>query len=125
MPTYDYRCEACGHAFDFFQSIKADAVKTCPSCGQERVRRVIGAGGGFIFKGSGFYITDYTRSKDYKEKAKSEGGGGKVESKPAESKPAESKPADPKPAAPSPSPGGGSSGAPGGGGGGASASAAA
>ena len=73
MPTYEYRCEGCGHAFELFQSIKADPAKSCPKCGEDKARRVIGAGGGFIFKGSGFYITDYTRSKDYKEKAKSEG----------------------------------------------------
>lgn len=100
MPTYDYRCEACGHAFELFQSIKADPEKRCPKCGAESARRVIGAGGGFIFKGSGFYITDYTRSKDYKDKTKSEGGGAATSPPPApgESKPAESKPADPKPA---------------------------
>jgi putative FmdB family regulatory protein len=90
MPTYEYRCEACAHGFELFQSIKADPVTTCPRCGAERVRRVIGAGGGFIFRGSGFYITDYTRSSDYKEKAKSDGSSGtpapKTESKP-ESKP--------------------------------------
>jgi putative FmdB family regulatory protein len=75
MPTYDYRCEACAHSFELFQSIKSDPVKTCPKCGEDRAQRVIGAGGGLIFKGSGFYITDYTRSKDYKEKAKGDGGG--------------------------------------------------
>jgi putative FmdB family regulatory protein len=78
MPTYDYRCDACGHAFELFQSIKAEPIKACPKCGAESARRVIGAGGGFIFKGSGFYITDYTRSKDYQEKAKSESGKGEA-----------------------------------------------
>jgi putative FmdB family regulatory protein len=93
MPTYDYRCEACGHGFELFQSIKADPVKDCPKCGADQVRRVVGAGAGFIFKGSGFYITDYTRSKDYQEKSKSE------TSKPAS---AESKPAEKKSEAPAP-----------------------
>jgi putative FmdB family regulatory protein len=77
MPTYDYRCTACGETFELFQSIKADPAKVCPKCGGE-VKREIGPGAGFIFKGSGFYITDYTRSKDYRERSKSE-------SKPAES----------------------------------------
>ncbi len=76
MPTYDYLCTACGHRFEAFQSIKADPLTECPMC-KGAVKRVIGAGGGFIFKGSGFYITDYTRSKDYAEKAKSEAIGGK------------------------------------------------
>jgi putative FmdB family regulatory protein len=74
MPTYDYECTACGHTFEEFQSIKAEALKECPKC-RGALRRVLGAGAGFIFKGSGFYITDYTRSKDYKEKSKSESGG--------------------------------------------------
>ena len=75
MPTYDYRCDACGHQFELFQSIKADPAKTCPSCGADSARRVIGAGGGLIFKGSGFYITDY-RSKGYQERAKSDSSSG-------------------------------------------------
>lgn len=109
MPTYDYRCTACGVTFELFQSIKADPAKVCPKCGGE-VKREIGPGAGFIFKGSGFYITDYARSKDYREKSKSES---KSESKPAESTGssggakdagAAAKPAaepKPKPAAPS------------------------
>jgi putative FmdB family regulatory protein len=84
MPTYDYECSACGHRFEAYQSIKADPLTECPGCKKATVHRVIGAGGGFIFKGSGFYITDYTRSKDYKEKAKTEAtqahGGAKTES---------------------------------------------
>lgn len=86
MPTYEYVCEKCGHQFDLFQSIKDDALKTCPKekCGQKKwgkgpVKRAIGAGAGLIFKGSGFYITDY-RSENYKQAAKKESGGG--ESKP-------------------------------------------
>ena len=85
MPTYEYICEACQHEFEQFQSIKADPVKICPECGKEHVRRKISAGAGILFKGGGFYETDY-RSAGYKESAKkdSEAGGkneGKSESK--------------------------------------------
>ena len=73
MPTYDYKCDACGHAFEKFQSIKAAPIRKCPKCGKSKVRRLISTGAGLIFKGSGFYITDY-RSESYKEKAKSESG---------------------------------------------------
>jgi putative FmdB family regulatory protein len=59
MPTYDYKCENCGHTFETFQSIKADPLTKCPSCGEEKLKRLIGAGAGLIFKGSGFYLTDY------------------------------------------------------------------
>lgn len=74
MPTYEYRCEGCGHEFELFESINAGKVKTCPSCGSKTKRR-IGSGSAVIFKGSGFYQTDY-RSKDYHDKAKAEKGGG-------------------------------------------------
>ena len=75
MPTYEYKCEACGHTFERFQSITAAPIKRCPECGKSKVRRLIGTGAGLIFKGSGFYITDY-RDGSYKEKAKAEAGGG-------------------------------------------------
>ncbi len=68
MPTYDYECNACGHKFEEFQSIKADPIKTCPVCKKNRVKRLIGAGSGLIFKGSGFYCTDY-RDGNYKSAA--------------------------------------------------------
>ena len=71
MPTYEYKCDACGHAFEKFQQITAAAVKKCPKCGKSKVRRLISAGGGMIFKGSGFYITDY-RSEGYSNAAKAE-----------------------------------------------------
>ena len=115
MPTYDYKCDACGRAWEKSQSIKADPIKTCPHCGQETARRLIGMGAGLIFKGSGFYITDY-RDKAYADKAKAEGGGdakpeakpdGKTEASPAtsESKPAaEAKPAATPTPTPSPTP---------------------
>ena len=73
MPTYDYECEK-GHRFEAFQSMKDEPLSTCVECGAP-VRRHIGPGAGFLFRGDGFYITDY-RSKTYKEKAKSESGGG-------------------------------------------------
>lgn len=71
MPTYEYECDACGHKFELFQSIAARPRKKCPSCGRHAARRLIGAGGGIIFKGSGFYETDY-RSESYKKAAKAE-----------------------------------------------------
>jgi putative FmdB family regulatory protein len=70
MPTYEYECTKCGHRFDVFQSIRDEPVKRCPQC-RRKVRRLLGAGAGILFKGSGFYITDY-RSKGYQEAAKSE-----------------------------------------------------
>ncbi len=75
MPTYEYKCDACGNQFERFQSITAAPVKRCPECGKAKVRRLIGTGAGLIFKGSGFYITDY-RDKSYADKAKAETGGG-------------------------------------------------
>jgi len=80
MPTYDYKCTACGHTFEQFQSIMAPPVKRCPVCGKAKVKRLIGAGAGLIFKGSGFYITDY-RDAGYKEKVKAESGDVKSDAK--------------------------------------------
>ncbi|HEU6448883.1 MAG TPA: zinc ribbon domain-containing protein [Verrucomicrobiae bacterium] len=87
MPTYEYVCEKCGHDFEIFQSISAAPLKNCPEeqCAQKKwgrgkVKKKIGAGAGLIFKGSGFYITDY-RSKNYTEAAKKDSPR-KSESKP-------------------------------------------
>ena len=95
MPTYEYHCEKCGKNFDAYQSMKDDAYRTCPkelcrkkTWGKGRVKRLLGAGAGLIFKGSGFYITDY-RSKGYSDAAKKESS--TAETKPAETK----KPAPP------------------------------
>ncbi|KPK66942.1 FmdB family transcriptional regulator [candidate division TA06 bacterium SM23_40] len=82
MPTYDYRCEKCGYQFEEFQSITEKPLSRCPHCGGP-VRRLIGAGAGFLFKGSGFYVTDY-RSDSYKKAEKADRGeskGEKTESK--------------------------------------------
>jgi len=70
MPTYEYKCRKCGNHFDVFQSMSDDPVKTCPSCGGQ-VERLISAGAGLIFKGSGFYITDY-RSDSYQKAERAE-----------------------------------------------------
>ena len=68
MPTYEYQCDACGYRFERFQSITARSIRKCPECGKQKVQRLISAGAGFIFKGSGFYETDY-RSEQYKKDA--------------------------------------------------------
>jgi len=67
MPTYEYRCEDCGHEFEAFQTMSEPPVERCPVC-NGKVKRIISGGAGFLFKGSGFYITDY-RSKEYKAAA--------------------------------------------------------
>jgi len=113
MPTYEYVCEKCGHQFEKFQSISAEPLTVCPKelCAQKKwgkgkVKRAISAGAGLIFKGSGFYITDY-RSEKYKEAAKKEaapaassGGDAKPaggsDSKPAAASKTEGKPAKAK-----------------------------
>lgn len=63
MPTYDYICENCGYEFEYFQSMSSERIKICPKCEQNTVIRKISGGTGLIFKGSGFYITDYTNKK--------------------------------------------------------------
>ena len=101
MPTYEYVCSKCGHEFEKFQSMADKPLRVCPKelCAQRRwgkgkVTKKISAGAGLIFKGSGFYITDY-RSENYKEAAKKD----TAAAKPAESKSTDSKPAESKPAA--------------------------
>ncbi|HEX7239527.1 MAG TPA: zinc ribbon domain-containing protein [Longimicrobiaceae bacterium] len=86
MPTYEYRCPSCGSEFEKFQRMSDEPVAECPSCGAASERRLSG-GAGLLFKGSGFYITDY-RSDSYKKAASAEGGGsssGGSESKPSSS----------------------------------------
>jgi len=84
MPTYEYQCEKCAKTFDFYQSMKDEPLAVCPKecCQQEvwgegKVKRLLGTGAGIIFKGSGFYTTDY-RSSGYKADAKSDGASGGV-----------------------------------------------
>ena len=73
MPTYEYQCKKCKNRFEEFQSITEKPLSRCPKCGG-RVERLIGTGAGFLFKGSGFYVTDY-RSESYKKAAQAENGG--------------------------------------------------
>ena len=84
MPTYEYECGFCNHRFEKSQSITKGPIRKCPKCGKFKIRRLIGAGAGFLFKGSGFYQTDY-RSENYKKKAEAEKP--KTESKSSDSKP--------------------------------------
>jgi len=100
MPTYDYQCDSCGHQFEAFESIKADPRTECPECKQPRLRRKIGPGAAILFKGSGFYQTDY-RSESYKKAAKAEKPA--AESKTAPSDGGASKGDSTKTATPSPS----------------------
>lgn len=108
MPTYDYRCTACEHTFELFQSMKDAVKRKCPACGKNALERLIGTGAAVIFKGSGFYQTDY-RSKSYNEAAKKDNsaassaeqgssGGGTSSDKSADKAPAKpdtaSKPAE-------------------------------
>jgi len=82
MPTYDYVCNACEHQWELFQPMKDNPVRKCPSCGKLKAKRIIGPGAGIIFKGSGFYQTDY-RSDSYKKAAAADK---KAQSPPSESK---------------------------------------
>lgn len=88
MPTYDYVCDGCQHAFETMQSIKADPLKDCPACKKPKLRRLIGPGAAILFKGSGFYTTDY-RSDSYKQRAESDS---KSSSTSSDSKSGDSKP---------------------------------
>lgn len=104
MPTYDYVCPQCGHEFEVFQSMNDKRLTKCPQKGcKGKIQRKIGAGAGFVFKGSGFYITDY-RSEGYKAAAKQDSSpapaaGGGSDSSPAPAAAKESAPATSKPAA--------------------------
>lgn len=99
MPTYEYQCEDCGKHFEIFQSISEPKKEKCEECGG-RLTKLLSAGSGLIFKGSGFYITDYKKGDGGGSSSKSEGGSeGKASDTPkSESKPAESKPAPSTPA---------------------------
>ena len=106
MPTYDYECDACGHKYEVFQSMADEVLTKCPKCKKKKLRRLFGAGAAVVFKGTGFYTTDY-RSDSYKKSAEADkkassdspaASGG--DNKKSESKSSDSKPA----AAPAPKP---------------------
>ncbi|HEX4146246.1 MAG TPA: zinc ribbon domain-containing protein [Pirellulales bacterium] len=79
MPTYDYLCDACGHKFEHFQSISDKLLKKCPQCKKSKLRRLFGTGAAVVFKGSGFYQTDY-RSDAYKKAAQADKSAGEAKS---------------------------------------------
>jgi putative FmdB family regulatory protein len=82
MPTYDYACAACGHRFERFESIHDDAPKACSKCGKKKARRMLGTGAGLIFKGGGFYVTDYKKKKSPGASGDGEKTAGGTEKKP-------------------------------------------
>lgn len=93
MPTYDYICNECSHNFEAFQSMSAEPLKECPECGKESVKRLIGTGAGLMFKGTGFYETDYKKpssgsSGDSKSTSSSSSDSSSTSSTKSESKPA-------------------------------------
>ena len=92
MPTYDYECDACGHKFEMFQNISEDPKKKCPECKKSKLRRLFGTGAAIMFKGSGFYQTDY-RSESYKQAAEKDN---KASSESASESKSESKSSDTK-----------------------------
>ena len=99
MPTYEYVCQTCKHQFEEFQSITAKPLRKCPEYGKPRLKRLIGTGAGVIFKGSGFYETDY-RSESYKKSAKAETESGKkITDDSAKGNGSDSKKSDTKPTA--------------------------
>jgi putative FmdB family regulatory protein len=91
MPTYDYECDACSHTFELFQGINDPVQTKCPECGKKKLRRLFGTGGAIVFKGSGFYQTDY-RSESYKKGASADKAS--AEPKASDSKTSESKPSE-------------------------------
>ena len=93
MPTYDYECDACGHKFENYQSITSEPLKKCPKCKKSKLRRLFGTGAAIMFKGSGFYQTDY-RSDSYRKAASADKSSG--ESKSSDAKSSDSKPSEPK-----------------------------
>ena len=90
MPTYDYECDACGHTWELFQKITEDPVKSCPECKKRKARRLFGTGAAIMFKGSGFYETDY-RSESYKKGADKDKKSSSDSSSDSSSKKSESK----------------------------------
>ena len=95
MPTYDYECDACGHKFELFQSISAPVEKKCPACKKLKLRRLFGTGAAVVFKGSGFYQTDY-RSDSYRKSAESDKPASESKSEAKSESKSESKSSDTK-----------------------------
>lgn len=75
MPTYEYRCSACGHEFEKFQKMSDEPIRECPECGQKSAERVISSGAGLIFRGPGFYATDYRKEKKTGDSGSDDAGG--------------------------------------------------
>jgi putative FmdB family regulatory protein len=94
MPTYSYQCDACDHQFDEFQMMSEDPLKKCPECGKKKLRRAFGTGAAILFKGTGFYETDY-RSDSYKQAAKADGEAAKSTTDAAPKTDTASKPSSP------------------------------
>jgi putative FmdB family regulatory protein len=97
MPTYEYRCKSCGHEFEEFQSMSSDPLIICPVCAEPSLKRLISSGGGLMFKGSGFYLTDYKKTS-----SSNSNGSSTTERKPKSEKKTEDKPDsknEPKPQA--------------------------
>ena len=91
MPTYEYACTRCGHSFETFQSITSDPLRQCPKCRKKSLKRLVGGGAGLIFKGTGFYITDYKKTTGGDAGRAKEGGGEKPKPETGAKKPAASK----------------------------------
>ena len=85
MPTYDYECDACGHKYELFQNMSDEPLTKCPKCKKKKLRRLFGAGAAVMFKGSGFYQTDY-RSESYKTSAAADKKSSEPAASPAETK---------------------------------------
>ena len=98
MPTYEYACPKCGHEFELFQSMRDEPIKKCPKCKKTGVKRLVGGGAGLIFKGTGFYITDY------KKKSGTPGAGESSKSTVSPASPAPATAAAPAKPAPAPAP---------------------
>lgn len=86
MPTYEYVCTKCEHEMEAFQSMKDDPLKKCPACNKSALKRKVGGGAGLIFKGSGFYITDYKKKSGSKSEGETKSAAKSSESKPAAAK---------------------------------------
>ena len=95
MPTYEYACQNCDHEFEQFQPMKDDPLKECPECGKKRLKRKVGGGAGLIFKGTGFYITDYKKKSGGETKTSESKSGGETKASTATTASTSAKPAAP------------------------------